>query len=258
MTETKYSSAELMIVNAARLLKDGDVVFVGVGQPNLACNLAKRTHAPNLVMIYEAGVIGAEPERLPLSIGDPTLVSGSLSVVSMYDIFSNYLQRGNVDVGFMGGAQIDKYGNINATTIGGYTNPKVRLPGSGGSQEIAAWANRCYIMTPHQKRRFPEKVEFMTSAGFINGKGSREARGLRGGGMVGVVTDIGFMEPDESGEMMLTALHPGKSVEEAKANTGWNLKVASQIKTTELVTKKELKILRDELDPTGIYLKSAG
>src|SRR5688572_7547599 len=258
MNELQYSSAELMIINAARLLRDGDVVFVGVGQPNLACNLAKRTHAPNLVMIYEAGVIGAEPARLPLSIGDPTLVSGSLSVVSMYDIFSNYLQRGNVDVGFMGGAQIDKYGNINATVIGGYKNPKVRLPGSGGSQEIAAWANRCYIMTPHQKRRFPEKVEFMTSAGFINGKGSREARGLRGGGMVGVVTDIGFMEPDESGEMMLTALHPGKSVEEAKANTGWDLNVASQIKTTELVTKKELKILRNELDPTGIYLKSAG
>jgi glutaconate CoA-transferase subunit B len=142
--------------------------------------------------------------------------------------------------------------------IGGYENPKVRLPGSGGSQEIAAWANRCYIMTPHQKRRFPEKVEFMTSAGFINGNNDRKERGLRGGGMVGVVTDIGFMEPDESGEMILTALHPGKSVEEAKANTGWNLKVASQIKTTELVTKKELKILRDELDPTGIYLKSAG
>lgn len=258
MPELKYSSAELMIVNAARLLKDGDVVFVGVGQPNLACNLAKRTHAPNLVMIYEAGVIGAEPERLPLSIGDPTLVSGSLSVVSMYDIFSNYLQRGNVDVGFMGGAQIDKYGNINATTIGGYQNPKVRLPGSGGSQEIAAWANRCYIMTPHQKRRFPEKVEFMTSAGFIEGAGSRAARGLRGGGMVGVVTDIGFMEPDESGEMILTALHPGKTVDEALSNTGWQLKVANQIKVTEPVSRKELNILRNELDPTGIYLKSAG
>ncbi|MCC6260684.1 MAG: CoA-transferase subunit beta [Anaerolineales bacterium] len=258
MTEIKYSSAELMIVNAARLLKDGDVVFVGVGQPNLACNLAKRTHAPNLVMIYEAGVIGAEPERLPLSIGDPTLVSGSLSVVSMYDIFANYLQRGNVDVGFMGGAQIDKYGNINATTIGAYANPKVRLPGSGGSQEIAAWANRCYIMTPHQKRRFPEKVEFMTSAGFINGNDDRQSRGLRGGGMVGVVTDIGFMEPNASGEMILTALHPGKTAEEARANTGWNLKVADQIKTTEAVTKKELRILREELDPTGIYLKSGG
>jgi glutaconate CoA-transferase subunit B len=257
MTELKYSSAELMIVNAARLLKDGDVVFVGVGQPNLACNLAKRTHAPNLVMIYEAGVIGAEPERLPLSIGDPTLVSGSLSVVSMYDIFANYLQRGNVDVGFMGGAQIDKYGNINATVIGDYDHPKVRLPGSGGSQEIAAWANRCYIMTPHQKRRFPEKVEFMTSAGFINGGAARKDRGLRGGGMVGVVTDIGFMEPNKEGEMILTALHPHKTVEEAKANTGWDLKVAEHIKVTEPVTKKELKILHEELDPTGIYLKGA-
>jgi glutaconate CoA-transferase subunit B len=258
MTEVKYSSAELMIVNAARLLRDGDVVFVGVGQPNLACNLAKRTHAPNLVMIYEAGVIGAEPARLPLSIGDPTLVSGALSVVSMYDIFSNYLQRGNVDVGFMGGAQIDKYGNINATVIGGYHHPKVRLPGSGGSQEIAAWANRCYIMTPHQKRRFPEKVEFMTSAGYLNGKGDREARGLRGRGMVGVVTDIGMMEPDESGEMRLTALHPGKTIGEAKANTGWDLKTAVQVKTTELITKKELTILREQLDPTGIYLKGGG
>lgn len=258
MPELKYSSAELMIINAARLLRDGDVVFVGVGQPNLACNLAKRTHAPNLVMIYEAGVIGAEPERLPLSIGDPTLVSGALSVVSMYDIFANYLQRGNVDVGFMGGAQIDKYGNINATTIGDYAQPKVRLPGSGGSQEIAAWANRCYIMTPHQKRRFPEKVEFMTSAGFMDGKGAREARGMRGGGMLAVVTDIGILEPDDSGEMMLTALHTGRTAEEAKANTGWNLKVASTLKTTEQVTKKELRILREELDPTGIYLKSAG
>ncbi|MBN8580119.1 MAG: CoA-transferase subunit beta [Anaerolineae bacterium] len=257
MPELKYSSAELMIINAARLLRDGDVVFVGVGQPNLACNLAKRTHAPNLVMIYEAGVIGAEPERLPLSIGDPTLVSGSLSVVSMYDIFANYLQRGNVDVGFMGGAQIDKYGNINATTIGGYEHPKVRLPGSGGSQEIAAWANRCYIMTPHQKRRFPERVEFMTSAGFIDGKGAREARGLRGGGMLAVVTDIGILEPDDSGEMRLAALHTGRTVEEAQANTGWELKVAESVKVTEPVTKKELRILREELDPAGIYLKGA-
>ena len=256
MPELKYSSAELMIINASRLLRDGDVVFVGVGQPNLACNLAKRTHAPNLVMIYEAGVIGAEPARLPLSIGDPTLVSGSLSVVSMYDIFSNYLQRGNVDVGFMGGAQIDKYGNINATTIGGYDHPKVRLPGSGGSQEIAAWANRCYIMTPHQKRRFPEKVEFTTSAGFIDGKGARESRGLRGGGMLAVVTDIGILEPDDSGEMTLTALHTGRTAEEAKSNTGWDLKVTSTLKTTDDVTKKELKILREELDPTGIYLKA--
>ncbi|MBI1854354.1 MAG: CoA-transferase subunit beta [Chloroflexi bacterium] len=259
MTELKYSSAELMIINAARLLRDGDVVFVGVGQPNLACNLAKRTHAPNLVMIYEAGVIGAEPARLPLSIGDPTLVSGALSVVSMYDIFTLYLQRGNVDVGFMGGAQIDKFGNINATVIGSdYNHPKTRLPGSGGSQEIAAWANRCYLMTPHQKRRFPEKVDFMTSACFLDGRKSRQAAGVRGAGMVGVVTDIGFMEPDENGELILTALHPGRTAEEAKENTGWDLKVASKLKTTETITEKELKILREELDPIGIYLKGSG
>jgi glutaconate CoA-transferase subunit B len=256
MSEIIYSSAELMIVNAARLLRDGDVVFVGVGQPNLACNLAKRTHAPNLVMIYEAGVIGAEPARLPLSIGDPTLVSGALSVCSMYDIFSLYLQRGNVDVGFMGGAQIDRFGNINATVIGNdYAQPKVRLPGSGGSQEIAAWAQRCYIMTPHQKRRFPEKVDFMTSAGFLNGRTERQATGVRGGGVQAVVTDIGMMEPDESGELILTALHPGRTAEQAKENTGWDLKVASRLRTTEPITEKELRILREELDPGGIYLK---
>jgi glutaconate CoA-transferase subunit B len=250
------TSAEVMIVNAARMLKDGDVVFVGVGQPNLACNLAKRTHAPNLVMIYEAGVIGAEPARLPLSIGDPTLVSGALSVVSMYDIFTNYLQRGNVDVGFLGGAQIDKYGNINATFIGDdYSHPKVRLPGSGGAQEIAAWANRCYIMTPHQKRRFPEKVDFITSAGYLDGQGGREKAGLRGKGPIGVVTDIGILEPDASGELVLTYLHPGKTTEDAATNTGWALKVNAQIHFTEPVTDKELRILRQELDPTGIYLK---
>jgi glutaconate CoA-transferase subunit B len=255
----EYSSAELMIVNAARLLKDGDVVFVGVGQPNLACNLAKRTHAPNLVMIYEAGVIGAEPQRLPLSIGDPTLVSGSLSVVSMYDIFSNYLQRGNVDVGFLGGAQIDRYGNINATIVGAdYVHPKVRLPGSGGAQEIAAWANRCYIMTPHQKRRFPERCDFRTSAGYLDGAGERETIGLRGKGPIGVVTDIGILEPNESGELILTALHPGKTVEQAKENTGWALQSAKAIRVTDPVTERELTILREELDPTGIYLKGAG
>ena len=257
MTEISYSSAELMIVNAARLLQDNDVVFVGVGQPNLACNLAKRTHAPNLVMIYEAGVIGAEPARLPLSIGDPTLVCGSLAVVSMYDIFTLYLQRGNVDVGFMGGAQIDKFGNINATSIGtDYAHPKTRLPGSGGSQEIAAWANRCYIMTPHQKRRFPEKVDFMTSAGFLGGRNERTATGVRGSGIVGVVTDLGFLEPDENGELILTALHPGKTAEQARQNTDWDLKVGTKLKTTESVTENELRILREELDPNKIYLKN--
>jgi len=256
MDELEHSSSELMIINASRLLRDGDVVFVGVGQPNLACNLAKRTHAPNLLMIYEAGVIGAEPARLPLSIGDPTLVTGAVSIVSMYDIFSLYLQRGNIDVGFMGGAQIDRFGNINATVIGpDYLHPKTRLPGSGGAQEIAAWANRCYLMTPHQKRRFPERVDFMTSAGYLTGRAEREATGVRGGGMLAVVTDIGIMEPNADGELVLTALHPGRTFSEARENTGWNLKSAEHLKTTDRVTETELQILREELDPEGIYLK---
>jgi glutaconate CoA-transferase subunit B len=256
MTEQKnYSSAELMTINSARMLRDGDVVFVGVGLPNLACNLARHTHAPNLVMIYEAGVIGAQPERLPLSIGDPTLVSGALAVCSMYDIFAFYLQRGNIDVGFLGGAQIDRFGNINATVIGGYGSPKVRLPGSGGSMEIAAWANRCYIMTPHQKRRFPEKVDFRTSAGFLGGRAEREAAHLRGAGPLAVITDLGILEPDDNGELILTALHPGITAEQAGANTGWDLKVAPQLKTTHPPSSEELRILREDLDPQGIYLK---
>ncbi len=252
-----YTSPELLTINAARLLRDGDRVFVGVGLPNLACNLARRTHAPNLLMIYEAGVIGAQPARLPLSIGDPTLVSGALSVCSMYDIFAFYLQRGNVDVGFMGGAQIDKYGNINATVIGDYAHPKVRLPGSGGSMEIAAWATRCYLLTPHSKRRFPEKLDFRTSAGFLSGRAERKAANLRGGGMLAVVTDLGLMEPDESGQLVLTALHPGVTVEQACANTGWDLQVASSLSTTQPPSSEELRILREDLDPQGIYLKGS-
>jgi glutaconate CoA-transferase subunit B len=157
----------------------------------------------------------------------------------------------------MGGAQIDRFGNINATVIGDYAHPKVRLPGSGGSQEIAAWANRCYIMTPHQKRRFPEKVDFLTSAGFLRGRQERSATGVRGGGMLAVVTDIGILEPDGTGELILTALHAGRSVEDARANTGWDLKAADQVHTTEPLTAEELQILREELDPRGIYLKGA-
>jgi len=255
MDTTTFTSSELMTINAARLLRDGDVVFVGVGIPNLACNLARRTHAPNLYMIYEAGVIGARPSRLPLSIGDPTLVSGAAAVCSMYDIFTLYLQRGNVDVGFLGGAQIDQFGNINATGIGDYQHPKVRLPGSGGSMEISAWANRCYIMTPHQKRRFPARVDFQTSAGFLSGKGERQQAGVRGGGPQAVVTHLGILTPDESGELILSALHPGATVQQAQENTGWPLRVAADLSRTEPPTEEELRILREELDPGKIYLK---
>ncbi len=255
---TNYTSTEMMVVTAARLLRDGDVVFVGIGLPNLACNLALRTHAPAITMIYEAGVIGAQPRRLPLSIGDPTLVSGAAGICSMYEIFSFYLQRGKIDVGFLGGAQIDRYGNINATVIGPYHKPKVRLPGAGGSAEMAAWANRCYLITPHQIRRFPEKCDFATSVGFLGGRAERVASGVRGGGPLAAVTDLGVLEPDENGELVLTHLHPGAKVEDAIKNTGWPLKVAASLKTTEPPTAEEVRLLREELDPQGIYLKSKG
>ena len=254
MEEIEYNPQELMVVNAARLLRDGDVVFVGVGIPNLACNLAMRTHAPNLQMIYEAGVIGAQPARLPLSIGDPSLVTGSLSVCSMYDIFTLYLQRGNVDVGFLGGAQIDQFGNINATVIGDYAHPKVRLPGSGGSMEIAAWANRCYIITPHQKRRFPARVDFHTSIGFLTGGEARAKTGVRGGGPEAIVTNLGLMKPDETGELVLTALHPGIQFEQVQENTGWAIRQAPNCETTAPPNPEELRILREELDPQRIYI----
>ena len=249
-----YTAAELMTVNAARLLRDGDVVFVGVGLPNLACNLARLTHAPRLTMIYEAGVVGAQPRRLPLSIGDPSLVSGAASVCSMYEIFAFYLQRGLIDVGFLGGAQIDRFGNVNATVIGSYADPKVRLPGSGGSAEIAAWANRTYLITPHQKRRFPPKCDFVTGAGYLDGGQARQRSGVRGGGPRAAVTDLGLLEPDSEGELTLTALHPGKTAAEAQANTGWPLKTAEPMRQTEPPTEAELNLLH-ELDPQGIYLK---
>ncbi len=252
-----YTASELMTVNAARQLRDGDVVFVGVGIPNLACNLARRTHAPNLVMIYESGVIGAQPDRLPLSIGDPSLVSGALAVCSMYEIFACYLQRGYVSVGFMGGAQIDQFGNVNATVIGDYLHPKVRLPGSGGAMEIAAWADRCYFITPHQKRRFPARCDFRTSAGFLDGRPQRLALGLRGGGPAAVVTDLGLMQPDEHGELTLTAVHPGVDPKQAQDNTGWPLKAAASLASTEPPSGRELQILR-ELDPASVYLSNAG
>ena len=255
---TDYTASEMMVAAAARLLRDGDVVFVGIGLPNLACNLARRTHAPGLNLIYEAGVVGAQPARLPLSIGDPCLVSGAAAVCSMYEVFAFYLQRGKIDVGYLGGAQIDRFGNINATVIGPYGKPKVRLPGSGGAAEIAAWATRCYLITPHQARRFPERCDFVTSAGFLGGRKEREAAGVRGGGPLAVVTDLGILEPDEQGELLLTHLHPGATVEQAKQNTGWPLKLAADLKTTLPPTDEQVRLLRHELDPQGIYLKSKG
>jgi len=251
----KYSAAEMMTIAAARKIKDGDRVFVGIGMPNLACNLAMRLNAPNIEMIYEAGVIGANPSRLPLSIGDPCLVTGATSVCSMFDVFTFYLQRGLVDIGFLGAAQVDKYGNLNSTVIGDYKDPKVRLAGSGGACDIASLAREVFILLPHQPRRLPEKVDFITSPGFISARRERERLGLPGGGPTVVITDKGILEFDEEGEMVLVSIHPGVELGDVKANTGWDLKVSPDLTVTDPPTERELAILREELDPTGVYLK---
>lgn len=249
-----YTKSELMIVNAARELAGERVVFVGVGIPNIAVNLAQRTVAPDIEMVYEAGVFGARPTRLPLSIGDPCLVTGATLACGMPDLFMYYLQGGLIDVGFLGGAQIDKYGNINTTIIGDYTKPKVRLPGSGGACEIALMAKKVMIITRMQRRRFPETVDFVTSVGYLDGGDARNALNARGEGPKAVVTDVGILRfAPESKEMYLTALHPGASVDQARDNVAWELKVADELRETEPPTAEELRIVREELDPQGIY-----
>lgn len=248
-----YSTNEIMVTASSRLLADGQVTFVGIGLPNLACNLARRRHAPNLVLIYESGAVGATPERLPISIGDPALVTDSLSICSMYDIFCNYLQGGRIDVGFLQGAQIDRYGNINTTVVGDYATPKVRLPGSGGACEIAILAKKVLVMAPQSKRSFPEKVDFVTSPGFLDGPGRREAFGMPGGGPAAVITNLGCYEFVE-GEMTLTALHPGCTVDEVRANIGWDVRIAGTLAETPAPTDEELRIIREELDPQHLYI----
>lgn len=248
-----YSTNEIMVTASSRLLADGEVTFVGIGLPNLACNLARRLHAPNLVLIYESGAVGATPERLPISIGDPALVTDSLSVCSMYDIFCNYLQGGRIDVGFLQGAQIDRYGNINTTVVGEYATPKVRLPGSGGACEIAILAKKVLVMAPQSRRSFPEKVDFVTSPGFLDGPGRREAFGMPGGGPRAVITNLGCYEFVE-GEMTLVSLHPGCTVDDVRSNIGWDVRVADALGETPAPTDEELRIIREELDPLHLYI----
>lgn len=249
-----YTPSELMVVNAARELKDRETVLVGVGIPNLAANLAIRTHAPHLLMVYESGTIGTNPTRMPLSIGDPCLVTGAKSICTMFEQFAYYLQGGRIDVGFLGGAQIDRYGNINSTVIGPYAKPKVRLPGSGGACEIATLAKRILILTPHEKRRFVEKVDFRTSPGFLSGKEEWAKYRFDGKGPEAVITNLGILRFDaKSGEMYLAALHPGIEVAKVQENTPWPLKVAPEVSRTAPPTEEELRELR-ALDPKRIYL----
>ncbi len=235
---------EIMTVVAARELADGVVCFVGIGMPSTAANLARHTHAPSAVLIYESGTIGAKPTRPPLSIGDGELAQTADAVVSVPEIFSYWLQAGRVDVGFLGAAQVDRFGNINTTVVGEYAHPKVRLPGAGGAPAIAASAGRTFIMLRQSKRAFVERLDFRTSVGHAQGGDSRSRLGMTGAGPQVVITDIGVLRPDESGELVLTALHPGRTVQEAMAATGWPLRVAQQVEQTAPASEQELRILR--------------
>ncbi|RZQ60651.1 CoA-transferase subunit beta [Amycolatopsis suaedae] len=241
-----YTTDEMMTVAAARALRDGTSCFVGIGLPSTAANVARRTHAPGLTLVYESGCLGAKPERLPLSIGDGELAETADAVVGVAEIFNYWLQPGRIDVGFLGAAQLDRFGNINTTVIGpDYHDPVVRLPGAGGAPEIAASCREVFVVLRQSTRAFVEKVDFVTSVGHGAGPGDRERLGLRGAGPTLVVTDLGLLRPDpETRELTLTDLHPGVSADQVRAATGWDLKVAPTLGTTPAPTEEELSVLR--------------
>ena len=241
-----FTADEMMTACAARALHDGMTCFVGIGLPSAAANLARATHAPNLVLIYESGTIGAKPDRLPLSIGDGILAETADAVVSVPEIFNYWLQPGRIAVGFLGAAQIDKFGNINTTVIGAdYAQPSVRLPGAGGAPEIAASCREVIVVVRQSRRSFVDRVDFVTSVGFGDGAGSRERLGLRGAGPRKVITDLGILEPDPATcELTLTGLYPGVTVDDVRAKTGWELAVSDSLTVLEPPTAAELTALR--------------
>lgn len=238
-------SADMMAVAAARALSDGQTCFVGIGAPSTAANLARATHAPNLVLIYESGCIGAKPTRLPLSIGDGELAETADAVVSVPEIFSYWLQAGRIDVGFLGAAQIDRYANLNSTVIGSYEDPSTRLPGAGGAPEIAASCKEVLIMIRQSRRTFVDELAFRTSVGYGDGPGDRQRFGLRGAGPSMVITDLGILRPDpETCELVLTDVHPGVEPADVAAATGWELRVAADVRRTDPPSEAELAALR--------------
>jgi glutaconate CoA-transferase, subunit B len=240
-----WTADEMMTVAASRALRPDARCFVGIGLPSTAANLARRTHAPDLVLVYESGTIGAKPDRLPLSIGDGVLAETADAVVSVPEMFNYWLQPGRIGVGFLGAAQIDRYGNINTTVIGDYRDPKVRLPGAGGAPEIAASCGEVIVIVRQSRRTFVERVDFITSVGYGSGPGDRERLGLRGRGPVTVITDLGVLEPDPATrELTLTRLHPGVTADQAREATGWPLRTASPLAVTDPPTDTELDALR--------------
>lgn len=242
---SNYTPSEMMIVSAARALAGVRTVFVGVGLPNIACNLARRTIAPDLELIYESGVYGARPARQPLSIGDPALVTGATSVVSMADLFGFYLQGGLIDAAMLGGAQIDPYGNLNTTVIGDYRAPEVRLPGSGGACEIAINVERTFYIMQLTRRAFVERLDFRTSPGYLDGGDARAQQSMAGGPQL-VVTDkaiFDFANPEH--EMQLVSLHPGVTLDDVRASMGWEVRLAETVAETPSPTQDEI----DNLEP---------
>ncbi|MGH8215027.1 MAG: CoA-transferase subunit beta [Rhodanobacteraceae bacterium] len=236
---------ECMTVAAARLLSDHDVCFVGIGLPSAACNLARLTHAPNIVLIYESGAIGTRSNVLPLSIGDGELATTATCVIPLPEVFSFFLQAGRIDIGFLGAAQIDRFGNLNSTVIGPYDTPSVRLPGCGGAPEIAVHAKQVCVILKASPRSFVEKLDFRSSAGYLEGHQSRARAGMSGGGPRAVVTDFGMLAPNhETEELELTALFEDATLEEARRAVGWVLKVADHIKTIDPPSAYELDALR--------------
>jgi len=235
----------MMTVAAARALPDGASCLVGIGLPSTAANLARRVHAPGLVLVYESGTLGAKPGYLPLSIGDGVLAETADSVVGLAEMFGYWLQPGRIDIGFLGAAQIDRFANINTTVIGPYERPRVRLPGAGGAPEIAAACREVIIVIPQQRERFVERLDFVTSVGFGSGPDDRARLGLRGGGPRQVITDLGVLEPDpQTSELVLTRVHPGVTADQARAATGWDLRVSSQLEESTPPTEEELAVLR--------------
>jgi len=256
-TAAPATGTEMMIAAAARELAGSRVCFVGVGLPNIAVNLARLTVAPELELIYEAGAYGAQPARLPLSIGDPTIVTGATAAMPMLELFGYYLQGGRVDVGFLGAAQIDRFGNINTTVIGDYAAPTTRLPGSGGACEIAINARNVFVIMRQSRRSFVEAIDFRTSPGNLGGSEAaqriRIEQGWLGRGPSVVVTDLGVYHFDEEGQMRLDSLHPGIELAHVREATGWDLRIADPLVGTSAPSLDELRSMREVLDPEGHY-----
>ena len=246
-----YAPDEMMAVAAARMLRHKRSCFVGIGLPSEAANLARRTHAPDLVLVYESGTIGAKPTRLPLSIGDGELAETADAVVSVPEIFSYWLQPGRIDVGFLGAAQIDRFGNLNSTVIGDYDRPRVRLPGGGGAPEIAACCGETYVVMRQTPKTFVERLDFRSSAGHGDGAGFRSRMGYTGKGVTAVVTDLAILEPHPTTcELTVTRLHPGVAPDSVREATGWALAVSDDVVVTEPPTEAELAALRELTTPT--------